>query len=346
MGLLRSVISGGGPPRKANGQVDYAPKRHHGFLVLIFICGFIFPPLACAVRFGIGKDFFICLILTICGWLPGHGYNFFVQNIRDNSNAKRTPRWALRYGLVDDSDQKKLAKSRYWSGRYADQMPSRTMYDEDGNEVVYQHGHRYEDGDSSPVQSRRPDSTLVEPDRYHREGGMSRDNSDPYSLRRTSTSGSHASSPGSAARSSARNKSKARAFLGKGKSGSNRHAKTDEVMGSSDFNDPSAARRRGVGYHSNGFDGGDSNSFNDSLEEDLRRGGHRGMGNGSSNARYDMDGPEDADARYRPSNSNNKNNKSSSSSSAAGYGNYANGRDSTSSRTSARVNNDGLDHTF
>ena len=94
--------------------IDLTPRRHHGYLVLIFIIGTLFPPLgktslaaqrfkfvkllqAVAARFGIGKDFWINLLLTVCGYIPGttliyfilnwlshphipgHGHNFYIQ---------------------------------------------------------------------------------------------------------------------------------------------------------------------------------------------------------------------------------------------------------------------------
>ena len=70
------------PPIKA--------KRHHGFGVVLFILGTLFPPLglshrsyllclanrplhfsAVAARFGIGSDFWLNLFLTLAGYIPG-----------------------------------------------------------------------------------------------------------------------------------------------------------------------------------------------------------------------------------------------------------------------------------
>lgn len=73
-------------------KIDLTPKRHHGYSVLLFILGSLFPPLgtctesilsfseigfsphcypAVAARFGIGVDFWLNLLLTICGYIPG-----------------------------------------------------------------------------------------------------------------------------------------------------------------------------------------------------------------------------------------------------------------------------------
>lgn len=51
----------------------------------------------------------------------------YVQNVRNNSNKRRTPKWAIRYGLVDDTDMvRKKAKSA-WAGRYDERNPNSTL---------------------------------------------------------------------------------------------------------------------------------------------------------------------------------------------------------------------------
>lgn len=131
--LLRNGI-----PRTEDGKVDFSWKNHYGFTGFIVLCGFLFPPLAVAVRFGIGKDFFINVILTCCAIIPGHIHNWFIQNIRNNDTKNRTPKWAIRYGLVDDRPAKKLAKKRQWTGRFNDRVPpsQRVVYDDEGNAHV------------------------------------------------------------------------------------------------------------------------------------------------------------------------------------------------------------------
>lgn len=68
-------------------KIDLTPKRHHGYAVLLFILGTLLPPLgqslvvtavvvltspaAVAARFGIGTDFWINVVLTLCGYVPG-----------------------------------------------------------------------------------------------------------------------------------------------------------------------------------------------------------------------------------------------------------------------------------
>ncbi|GLB34952.1 putative proteolipid membrane potential modulator [Lyophyllum shimeji] len=111
-------------------KIDLTPKRHHGYAVLLFIMGTLFPPLAVAARFGIGKDFWLNLLLTICGYIPGHGHNFYIQNIRNNKNHARTPKWAQRYGLVDTSTIERHQRRSQWANRYKDRLPNSTLDDQ------------------------------------------------------------------------------------------------------------------------------------------------------------------------------------------------------------------------
>ncbi|KAH9484276.1 UPF0057 membrane protein [Psilocybe cubensis] len=106
-----------------SGKPEIKPKRHHGYAVLLFIMGTLFPPLAVAARFGFGGDFWLNLLLTICGYIPGHGHNFYIQNIRNNKNHARTPKWAQRYGLVDISEIKRKERKSQWANRYNDRLP-------------------------------------------------------------------------------------------------------------------------------------------------------------------------------------------------------------------------------
>ncbi|KAF8760379.1 hypothetical protein RHS01_01732, partial [Rhizoctonia solani] len=108
-------------------KIDLTPKRHHGYAVLLFIFGTFFPPLAVAARFGIGGDFWLNLLLTILGYFPGHGHNFYIQNIRNNKNHRRTPKWAQKYGLIDDTEIKRRQKRSQWAHRYNERLPQSTL---------------------------------------------------------------------------------------------------------------------------------------------------------------------------------------------------------------------------
>ncbi|KAL1686381.1 hypothetical protein GGG16DRAFT_64338 [Schizophyllum commune] len=119
-------------------KIDLTPRRHHGYAVLLFIMGTLFPPLAVAARFGIGKDFWLNLLLTICGYIPGHGHNFYIQNIRNNKTHARTPKWAQRYGLIDTSTIRRHERRSQWANRYKDRNPTSAL-----------EGQPYEEGQRS-----------------------------------------------------------------------------------------------------------------------------------------------------------------------------------------------------
>jgi len=108
-------------------KVDLTPRRWHAYAVLLFIAGTLFPPLAVAARFGLGSDFWLNLLLTICGYIPGHVHNFYIQNIRNNKNNRRTPKWAQRYGLVDTTAIERRKKRAQWANRYNDRLPQSTL---------------------------------------------------------------------------------------------------------------------------------------------------------------------------------------------------------------------------
>ncbi|KAI0748345.1 hypothetical protein C8Q80DRAFT_1171398 [Daedaleopsis nitida] len=108
-------------------NVDLTPRRHHGYAVLLFIFGTLLPPLAVAARFGIGTDFWLNLVLTICGYIPGHAHNFYIQNIRNNKTHRRTPKWVQKYGLVDISEIKRKERRSQWANRYNDRLPRSTL---------------------------------------------------------------------------------------------------------------------------------------------------------------------------------------------------------------------------
>ncbi|KAI0054079.1 hypothetical protein FA95DRAFT_1507658 [Auriscalpium vulgare] len=103
------------------------PKTHHAYAVLLFILGTLFPPLAVAARFGIGSDFWLNLFLTLAGYIPGHVHNFYIQNIRNNKNHARTPKWAQRYGLVDTKKIQRNAKRSEWANRYDERLPNSAL---------------------------------------------------------------------------------------------------------------------------------------------------------------------------------------------------------------------------
>lgn len=53
-----------------------------------------------------------------------------MQNIRNNKNHRRTPKWAERYGLVDTSTIKRHEKRSQWAGRYNDRNAHSALDDQ------------------------------------------------------------------------------------------------------------------------------------------------------------------------------------------------------------------------
>ncbi|VDB82941.1 unnamed protein product [Peniophora sp. CBMAI 1063] len=117
-------------PKIDPSKVKIQPKRHHFYNALLFLLGTLFPPLAVAARFGIGSDFWLNLLLTICGYIPGHVHNFYIQNVRNNKTNRRTPKWAQRYGLVDTSTIERHKKRSEWAYRYNERNPHSTLEDQ------------------------------------------------------------------------------------------------------------------------------------------------------------------------------------------------------------------------
>ncbi|KIY50856.1 hypothetical protein FISHEDRAFT_64452 [Fistulina hepatica ATCC 64428] len=132
------------------GKVDLTPRRYHGYAIVLTILGTLFPPLAVAARFGVGKDFFINLVLTICGYIPGHLHNFYIQNIRNNKTHARTPKWAQRYGLVNTAKIKRNERKSQWAVRYRDRLPQSTLEGQ-----AYAEGQEA-DGSSMSLEDRTP----------------------------------------------------------------------------------------------------------------------------------------------------------------------------------------------
>ncbi|KZT32652.1 hypothetical protein SISSUDRAFT_522207 [Sistotremastrum suecicum HHB10207 ss-3] len=120
------------PPKKSKSKG--LVKRHHGFSAVLFVLGTLFPPLAVAARFGIGSDFWLNLLLTICGYFPGHIHNFYIQNIRNNKNNRRTPKWSQRYGLVNTTKIKQREARSQWATRYNEQLPNSTLENQEYEE--------------------------------------------------------------------------------------------------------------------------------------------------------------------------------------------------------------------
>ena len=158
---------------------ELQPRRHHAFQVLIIIFSILVPPLAVFIRFGIGKDFFVNVILSICGWIPGHIHNFVIQRVRRNDTRKRNPVWIERYKLTDPGRREAIESNRRWAQRYTGySLP--VQYDEEGNEVIVneddEHGFSYQPGIAAQQRLIRqqtgqappaPQSEFLDPEEYY-----------------------------------------------------------------------------------------------------------------------------------------------------------------------------------
>ncbi|WRT70235.1 uncharacterized protein IL334_007230 [Kwoniella shivajii] len=134
-------------------KISLVPKKHHGFQALLFLLGFLLPPIAVAVRFGIGTDFFINVFLCICGYFPCHFHNFYIQNIRNNQNKARTPKWAIKYGLVDNTDRERRLKKSQWSKRFDERNAHSTLRDQELEEG--EEGGNYDPTTTNPEEVER-----------------------------------------------------------------------------------------------------------------------------------------------------------------------------------------------
>jgi len=161
-------------------------KTHHGYFVAIFIAGCLLPPIAVLLRFGVGKDFFLNILFTLMGYFPGHGHNFYLQNIRNNEGRNRTPKWALKYGLIAD-DSKKLKTKREWANRY-DQNHSSNPYDDPSLQAEDEWGNRIAD----PTNAFNTIPAIIDDARADHEHGRLREDGDlPASARQLERYDSH-----------------------------------------------------------------------------------------------------------------------------------------------------------
>ncbi|KAI8455332.1 hypothetical protein BY996DRAFT_6413240 [Phakopsora pachyrhizi] len=135
--------------------MGFTPQRKHGFYILVMVVGWVLPPIAVLLRFGFGKDFLINIVLTLAGYIPG-----YLQNIRNNQNCKRTPKWACKAGLIKDPTIKRKKKTQ-WANRYDERTPTRA----DG----------YQDDDLEPSRNVQPkrSSLDLENDNHHNSSSPS-----------------------------------------------------------------------------------------------------------------------------------------------------------------------------
>jgi len=220
------------------GKFKLKPKRYHGYSVLLFILGTLFPPLAVAARFGIGKDFWINLVLTICGYFPGHGHNFYIQNIRNNKNRARTPKWAARYGLVDTTTMDRKKKRSDWAKRYNERTPGSALDAQDYEEGQVPDQIVAPEREPHDARSSGPGLWQENEEQYYNAGNSRRPTSDSVASLHSENSGGRWSYPANfddaVVEGSSRRKKKS--------SKKDRWARTEEVYSMPD--DSSVPRRK------------------------------------------------------------------------------------------------------
>jgi hypothetical protein len=88
-------------------------------------------------------------------------HNFYIQNIRNNKNHRRTPKWAQRYGLVDTTTIKRKERRSQWANRYEERLPNSTLDDRPVEEGQNPNASNLNSSTDSVAQARRgPDGQL------------------------------------------------------------------------------------------------------------------------------------------------------------------------------------------
>lgn len=112
---------------------------------------------------------------------PGHGHNFYIQvrapdpfylhfmlnllqNIRNNKNHARTPKWAQRYGLVDTSEIQRKQRKSQWASRYNERLPQSTLEGQPYEEGQEQASSVDISTDVNGVPQRQPNGELWRPE--------------------------------------------------------------------------------------------------------------------------------------------------------------------------------------
>ena len=54
--------------------------------------------------------------------------------MRNNNNKRRTPKWAIRYGLIDTTEIDRKKKKSEWANRYNERLPHSTLDDQEYEE--------------------------------------------------------------------------------------------------------------------------------------------------------------------------------------------------------------------
>ncbi|PKI84056.1 hypothetical protein MVES1_002238 [Malassezia vespertilionis] len=226
------------------------PTKRHLFMFVIVLCSILVPPVAVAIRFGIGTDFFINVVLTICGYIPGHVHNWFIQRVRNNNNRDRTPTWLKKTGLVVNPSNSVSNSDTGWAERYRD-MRAPVQHDEEGR-AYYENPETGEFDRSAPIRH-RPRQTAVAEEDSDEEVGPSDGLAEPDRyINRPTKSVSSQPPMETQARPQKSLKSRTLKFFGANSgassaSGMDRHARIGSALDPE--RDPVLQRRQNMGYY-------------------------------------------------------------------------------------------------
>lgn len=101
--------------------------------------------------------------------------SFYIQNIRNNTNRARTPKWAIKAGLVDNSERDRKARKNQWAKRFDERNAQSTLVGQSLEEGEEGEDYNPVSEDPEAVERRRNEGLWNNDDEeYYDEGGCDR----------------------------------------------------------------------------------------------------------------------------------------------------------------------------
>lgn len=98
--------------------------------------------------------------------------SFYIQNIRNNTNRARTPKWAIKAGLVDNSERDRKARKNQWAKRFDERNAQSTLVGQSLEEGEEGEDYNPVAEDPEAVERRRNEGLWNNDDEeYYDEGG-------------------------------------------------------------------------------------------------------------------------------------------------------------------------------
>jgi hypothetical protein len=98
--------------------------------------------------------------------------SFYIQNIRNNTNRARTPKWAIKAGLVDNSERDRKARKNQWAKRFDERNAQSTLVGQSLEEGEEGEDYNPVTEDPEAVERRRNEGLWNNDDEeYYDEGG-------------------------------------------------------------------------------------------------------------------------------------------------------------------------------